>query len=159
MPSAAVGLGVKSRYRAVALPKLQIMAGTRISIGTIKQRPPTEAAINRSDKALCTPAFDALIDMMHESRRVRFGAGKAHLGAASYALRVYVALLGFVLWHCKPKLHGSKRSGNQPEFALRTCDTVRFNCRAIYGRAVRGPNLIFRIVFFARFSPLGPWGI
>jgi hypothetical protein len=97
--------------------------------------------------------------MMHESRHVRFGAGKAHLGAASYALRVYVALLGFVLWHCKPKLHGSKRSGNQPEFALRTSDTVRFNCRAIYGRAVRGPNLIFRIVFFAGFSPLGPRGI
>jgi hypothetical protein len=37
---------------------------------------------------------------MHEARLVRFGAGKARLGAAFHALRVFVETLGLVLWHC-----------------------------------------------------------
>jgi hypothetical protein len=37
---------------------------------------------------------------MHEARLVRFGAGKAHLGAAFHALRVFVETPGLVLWHC-----------------------------------------------------------
>jgi hypothetical protein len=41
---------------------------------------------------------------MHEARFVRFGAGKAHLGAAFHALRVALDTLGLVLWHCPP--HG-----------------------------------------------------
>ena len=37
------------------------------------------------------------IDVMHEARLVRFDAGKAHLGAASHALRVLVETRGLVL--------------------------------------------------------------
>jgi len=60
--------------------------------------------LNGSDKALSTPAFGALIDVMHEARLVRFGfgAGKGHLGAAFHARRVYVETLGLALWHCPP---------------------------------------------------------
>src|ERR1700730_13095305 len=58
----------------------------------------------RSDKALRTPAFGALIDVMHEARLVRFGAGKAHFRAAFYAPRFFVETLGLVLCHCPP--HG-----------------------------------------------------
>ena len=63
-------------------------------------------SLNRSDKALRTPAFYAFIDVMHEARLVwfGFGAGKAHLGAAFHALRVFVETLGLVLWHRPP--HG-----------------------------------------------------
>jgi mannitol-1-phosphate/altronate dehydrogenase len=45
-------------------------------------------------------AFDALIDVMHEARLVRFGAGNAHRGAAFHALRVFVETLGLVLALC-----------------------------------------------------------
>jgi len=41
-----------------------------------------QGGLNRSNKALRTPAFDALIDVMNEAGLVRFGAGKPHLGAA-----------------------------------------------------------------------------
>jgi hypothetical protein len=46
--------------------------------------------LNRRDKALRAPAFGALVDVMYETRLVRFGAGEAHFGAAFYALRVRV---------------------------------------------------------------------
>ena len=56
------------------------------------------AALKRRDKALRTPASRALIDVMDEARLVRFGAGKAHLGAAFYAQRLVVETLSFVIW-------------------------------------------------------------
>ena len=49
--------------------------------------------LNRSDKALRAPTFGTFIDLMYEARFVRFGAGKAHLGAALHALRVFVETL------------------------------------------------------------------
>jgi hypothetical protein len=60
--------------------------------------------LNRSDKALRTSAFGALVDVMHEAwlARFRFGAGKAHLGAASHALRFFADTRGLALWHCPP---------------------------------------------------------
>jgi hypothetical protein len=39
---------------------------------------------------------------MHEARLVRFGAGKAHLGAAFHALRIFVETRGLALWHYLP---------------------------------------------------------
>jgi hypothetical protein len=41
---------------------------------------------------------------MHEARLVRVGfdAGKAHLGMAFHALRVFVETLGLALWYCPP---------------------------------------------------------
>jgi hypothetical protein len=60
--------------------------------------------LNWSDKALRTPAFNALIDVMHEARLVRFGAGKAHLGVAFHAMRVFVEGLDLALWHCPPMI-------------------------------------------------------
>jgi hypothetical protein len=71
-----------------------------------RQGPDNRAAnrggLNRSDKTLRTPAFNALIDVMHEARLVRFGAGKAHLAAAFHAIRVFVEALDLALWHCPP---------------------------------------------------------
>ena len=64
------------------------------------QKAANRSGLNRSDKALRTPAFDALIDVMHEARLLRFDAGKAHLGAAFHALRVFVETPGLILWHC-----------------------------------------------------------
>jgi hypothetical protein len=91
--------------------------------------------LNRSDKALRTPAFNALIDVMHEARLVRFGAGKAHLAAAFHAMRVFVEALDLALWHCPPMIgcwHALpptvpqlERCGNQPEFAVHALDTLR----------------------------------
>ena len=42
--------------------------------------------------------------MMHEARlaRLRFGAGKAHLGTAFHALWIFVETLGLALWHSPP---------------------------------------------------------
>jgi hypothetical protein len=58
----------------------------------------------RSDEALRTPAFGALIDVMHEARlfRLGFDAGKAHVGAALHAFKVFVETFGSVLWHRQP---------------------------------------------------------
>jgi hypothetical protein len=42
---------------------------------------------------------------MHEARLLRFGAGKAHLGATFHALRLLVETLGFVLWHTPEPRH------------------------------------------------------
>jgi hypothetical protein len=78
--------------------ELQALVLSSNSVETIAK------VLNRSDKALRTPAFDALIDVMHEARLLRFGTGKAHLGAAFHALWVFVETLGLVLWHCAP--HG-----------------------------------------------------
>jgi hypothetical protein len=41
---------------------------------------------------------------MHEVRFVRFGfdAGKAHLGAASHALGIFVETRGLAFWHRPP---------------------------------------------------------
>ena len=60
--------------------------------------------LNRSDKTLSTPAFGALIDVMHEAGLPRFGlgAGKAHFGPALYALWIFLETLGLALWHCPP---------------------------------------------------------
>jgi hypothetical protein len=62
--------------------------------------------LDRSDKALRTPASDALIDVMHEARLVRlgFGAGKAHLRTAFHTLRVFVETVGLALWHRPPMI-------------------------------------------------------
>ena len=64
--------------------------------------------LNRSDKALRTPASSALIDVMHEARLVRlgFGAGKAHLRAAFYAHRVNVETPCIAPWHARTPLIG-----------------------------------------------------
>jgi hypothetical protein len=72
---------------------------------------------------------------MHEARFVRFGAGKAHLGAAFHALRVFVETLGLVLcivlpaWLAAGTLHVTvpqlESYGNQPEFALHTLKVFR----------------------------------
>jgi hypothetical protein len=56
----------------------------------IKAGPPLEENLKRSDKALCAPAFGALVNVMNEARLVGFGAGEAHFGTAFYALRVRV---------------------------------------------------------------------
>ena len=69
-----------------------------------KVRPLYRERLDCSDKALRTTASNALIDVMHESRLVRFGAGEAHLGTAFHALRVFLKTLGLVLWHYPP--HG-----------------------------------------------------
>jgi hypothetical protein len=78
--------------------KMALMAALRLCSSTFSN------GLNGSDKALSTPAFGALIDVMHEARLIRFGfgAGKAHLGAAFHARRVYVETLGLALWHCPP---------------------------------------------------------
>jgi hypothetical protein len=67
---------------------------------------------------------------MHEARLVRFGldAGKAHLGAASHALRVFVETCGLALWHCPPheslmalgklRFHNFKVAATNQNFAL-----------------------------------------
>ena len=72
---------------------------------------------------------------MHKARLVRFGAGKAHLGAASHALRVLVETRGLALWHCRPHewvmapgkltIPQLESCGNQPEFALHTLKVSR----------------------------------
>jgi hypothetical protein len=61
-------------------------------------------ALDRSDKALRTPAFGALVDVMHEARLFRFGfdAGKAHVGAALHAFKGLVETFVSVLWHRQP---------------------------------------------------------
>ena len=58
-----------------------------------------DAALKRRDETLRTPAPRALVDVMDEARLLRFGAGKAHLGAAFYAQRLVVETLSFVIWH------------------------------------------------------------
>ena len=68
---------------------------------------------------------------MNEARLLRFGAGKAHLGAAFHATRLLVEALGFVLWHTPkprhlgagPRVPPSISSGKQPELALHRSDT------------------------------------
>jgi hypothetical protein len=84
--------------------------------------------LNRSNKALRAPTFGAFIDVMYEARFVRFDAGKAHLGAALHALRVFVETLYIVslrhartpsfgvLAACKLRFHN--HYGKQPECAL-----------------------------------------
>ena len=74
---------------------------------------------------------------MHEARLVRFGfdAGKAHLVAASHALRVIVETCGLALWHCEPHewlmapgklmFPQLESCGNQPEFGLHTLKVFR----------------------------------
>jgi hypothetical protein len=72
--------------------------------------------LNRSDKTLSTPAFGALINVMHEAGLPRFGlgAGKAHLGSALHALWIFVETLGLALWHCPP--HGWLTSPGKVRF-------------------------------------------
>jgi hypothetical protein len=89
------------------------------------------AVLKRCDEALCTSASRTLIDVMNEARLLRFGAGKAHLGAAFHATRLLVEALGFVLWHTPkprhlgagPRVPPSISSGKQPELALHRSDT------------------------------------
>jgi hypothetical protein len=88
---------------------------------------------------------------MHEARLVRFGAGKAHLGAALHALRVFVETLGLVLWHLStawlaagtlqatvPQLESY---GNQPDFALHTLEVFRDCLSDTAGRGNMGQQL------------------
>jgi hypothetical protein len=73
---------------------------------------------------------------MHEARLVRFGAGKAHLGAALHALRVFVETLGLVLWHlstawsaagtfCKLQFHNSKVAATNQNLPIHTLEVFR----------------------------------
>jgi hypothetical protein len=48
------------------------------------------ASLKQRHKALRAVAFGALVDVMYKARLVWFGAGKAHFGAAFYALWVCV---------------------------------------------------------------------
>jgi hypothetical protein len=70
---------------------------------------------------------------MDEARLVRFGAGKAHLGAAFYAQRLVVETLSFVIWHtpnprryrswANQNSHHRFFSGKQLELAPHSPDT------------------------------------
>ena len=74
-----------------------------LALETPGRLPEAEVVISSGDETLCAPAFGALVDAVHKARLLRLRAGKAHLGAAFHALRVFVAL-----WH-RPPMRGLAR--------------------------------------------------
>jgi len=118
---------------------------------------------------LRTPAFDALIDVMHEARLVRFGAGKAHLGAAFHALWVFVETFGLVLCHCPTawlmlascwlRFHNLKVAAtnqNLPFTRWRCCElfrTANTNCQNL-----KTGHCVFKLGRWGRNRPNGNFG-
>ena len=82
---------------------LQGRATIAAGLETPGRLPEAEVVISSGDETLCAPAFGALVDAVHKARLLRLRAGKAHLGAAFHALRVFVAL-----WH-RPPMRGLAR--------------------------------------------------
>ena len=79
------------------------------------------------DKALRTSTIPALVNVMHEARRMWLDARKVHLGAAFHAIYVSVQPLGLALtvWHfsiiklaaCR-MISYPKKCGNQLEIVV-----------------------------------------
>jgi hypothetical protein len=66
---------------------------------------------------------------MDEARLLRFGAGKAHLGAAFHAQRLLVETLGFVFWHMPKPRHWVLAQGSHHRFLPASNQNLLFTGR------------------------------
>jgi hypothetical protein len=120
--------------------------------------------LKRRNKALRTTAFSAFVNVMHEARFIRFGAGKSHLSIALYASKGFIEPLGPASGHrcplqfCNPPHVSTLRTWRQP---TRACRLQRHNYighgldgyQSRHPRLTSGGDFLFLVRYFPKLKP------